>query len=78
MRPLVTCLTTRSCPLNENYTLVTYVATLDVPRRMVEYLARLLATHRHQIGTPPFRQAVLVLRWFREHGCVHCLRASGL
>jgi DDE superfamily endonuclease len=21
----------------------------------------------------PLRQAVLVLRWFREHGCVHCL-----
>jgi len=32
------------------------------------------------LGTPagsrawgPFRQAVLVLRWFRERGCVHCL-----
>jgi hypothetical protein len=60
--------------------LVTYVATLDVPRHIVEFLARLLAAHRRRIGTPrgsralgPFRQAVLVLRWFRERGCVHCL-----
>ncbi len=60
--------------------MVTYVATLDVPRHVVEFLARLLATHRRRIGTPrrsralgPFRQAVLVLRWFRERGCVHCL-----
>lgn len=62
------------------FTLVTYVATLDVPRHVVEYLSRLLAAHRRRIGTPrgsralgPFRQAVLVLRWFRERGCVHCL-----
>ncbi|MFF7755028.1 transposase family protein [Streptomyces sp. NPDC007971] len=60
--------------------MVTYVATLDVPRHGVEYLSRLLAVHRRRIGTPrgsralgPFRQAVLVLRWFRERGCVHCL-----
>ncbi|WP_171109602.1 MULTISPECIES: transposase family protein [Streptomyces] len=60
--------------------MVTYVATLDVPRHVVEFLARLLAAHRRRIGTPkgsralgPFRQAVLVLRWFRERGCVHCL-----
>src|SRR5436190_12044170 len=67
------------------FTLVTYVATLDVPRHVVEHLARLLAAHRRRIGTPkdsralgPFRQAVLVLRWFRERGCVHCLaRALG-
>lgn len=62
------------------FTLVTYVATLDVPRHVVDYLSRLLAAHRRRIGTPrgsrapgPFRQAVLVLRWFRERGCVHCL-----
>ncbi|MFI7300754.1 hypothetical protein [Streptomyces sp. NPDC050121] len=62
------------------FTLVTYVATLDVPRHVVEFLARLRATHGCRIGTPrrsralgPFRQAVLVLRWFRERGCVHCL-----
>ncbi|MFD5055691.1 transposase family protein [Streptomyces tendae] len=66
--------------------MVTYVAMLDVPRHVVEYLARLLAAHRRSIGTPkntralgPFRQAVLVLRWFRERGCVHCLaRDAGI
>lgn len=66
--------------------MVTYVAMLDVPRHVVEYLSRLLAAHRRRIGTPrgsralgPFRQAVLVLRWFRERGCVHCLaRDSGV
>jgi hypothetical protein len=59
---------------------------LDVPRPMVEFLNRLLAVHRRRIGTPrgsralgPFRQAVLVLRWFREAGCVHCLaRDAGI
>lgn len=60
--------------------MVTYHARLDVPRHVVEYLARLLAAHHRCIGTPrgsralgPFRQAVLVLRWFRERGCVQCL-----
>ncbi|MEU3213169.1 transposase family protein [Nocardiopsis alba] len=60
--------------------MVTYSATLDVPRHLVEFLARHLAAHRQRIATPkgsralgPFRQAVLVLRWFRERGCVHCL-----
>ncbi|MEU1628102.1 transposase family protein [Streptomyces sp. NPDC020096] len=58
-------------------TLVTYAATLDVPRHTVELVARLLAAHRHRLRTPrgsrtlgPIRQAVLVLRWFRERGCV--------
>lgn len=63
--------------------MATYAAALGVPRHIVEFLARLLATH---IGTPkgsralgPFRQAVLVLRWFRERGCVHCLaRDAGI
>lgn len=56
--------------------MVTYTATLDVPRHVVDHLSRLLAAHRRRIGTPrgsralgPFRQAVLVLRWFRERGC---------
>lgn len=60
--------------------LITYVATLDVPRHVAELPARLLETHRRQIGTPrhsrtlgPFRQAVLVLSWCRDRGCVHCL-----
>lgn len=67
-------------------TLVTYVAMLDVPRHVVEYVSRLLAAHRRRIGTPKgsralgtFRQAVFVLRWFRERGCVHCLaRDAGI
>lgn len=60
--------------------MVTYVATLDVPRHVVEHFSRLLAAYRRRIGTPrgsralgTFRQAVLVLRWFRERACVHCL-----
>ncbi|MDN5385827.1 IS5/IS1182 family transposase, partial [Streptomyces sp. LB8] len=46
---------------------------LDVPLPVVVFLARLPAAHRRRIGTPrgsralgPFRQAVLVLRWFRH------------
>lgn len=53
---------------------------LDVPRHVVEYLARHLAAHRRMIGTPkdarslsPFRQALFALRWFREAGSVHSL-----
>nr|WP_169745202.1 transposase family protein [Streptomyces megasporus] len=59
---------------------------LDVPRPVVAFLARLPAAHRRKIGTPhgsrapgPFRQAVLVLRWFRHRTCVHCLaRDAGI
>ncbi|MFD8592345.1 IS5/IS1182 family transposase, partial [Streptomyces sp. NPDC059637] len=66
--------------------MVPYTAMLDVPRPVVEFLARLLAAHRRKIGTPrgsralgPFRQAVLVLRWFRQRTCVHCLaRDAGI
>ncbi|MFD8263889.1 transposase family protein, partial [Streptomyces griseoluteus] len=66
--------------------MITYAATLDVPRHIVGFLARLLAAQRCRVGTPkgsralgPFRQAVLVLRWFRERGCVHCLaRDAGI
>ena len=66
-------------------TLVTHVATLDVPRHVVDHLSRLLAAHRRRIGIPrgsralgPFRQAVLVLCWFCERGCVHCLKPGEL
>ncbi|GAA0682636.1 hypothetical protein GCM10010193_40480 [Kitasatospora atroaurantiaca] len=45
---------------------------LDVQRHVVEYPSRPPAAHRRRIGTPkgsrapgPFRQAVLVPRWFR-------------
>ncbi|MEV6057398.1 transposase family protein [Streptomyces sp. NPDC052107] len=66
--------------------MVTYAATLDVPRHIVVHLSRLLAAHRRRLGTPrgsralgTFRQAVLVLRWFRERGCMHCLaRDAGI
>ncbi len=66
--------------------MVSHRAMPDVPRPVVEYLARLLAGHRRAIGTRrgtralgPFRQAVLVLRWFRDHTCVHCLaRDAGI
>ncbi|MFD5157448.1 hypothetical protein ACFWMJ_05150 [Streptomyces hawaiiensis] len=34
------------------FTWVTYAATLDVPRHIVDFLARLLAAHRRSIGTP--------------------------
>jgi hypothetical protein len=60
--------------------LVTYAAKLDDPRRIPEFLARLLAALRRQLRTPhgsralgPFRPSVLVLRWFRDGGCVHYL-----
>lgn len=60
--------------------MVTYRAMLDVPRPVVEYLARLLAAHRRQLRTPkgaralgPFQQAILILRWFRDRSWVHCL-----
>ena len=64
----------------------TYAATLDFPRHNVVHLSRPLAAHRRRLGTPrgsraldTFRQAVLVLRWFRERGCVHCLaRDAGI
>lgn len=35
------------------FTLVTCVATLDVPRHVVEFVTRHLAAHRRRIGTPP-------------------------
>ncbi|WP_017578588.1 IS5/IS1182 family transposase [Nocardiopsis kunsanensis] len=40
---------------------------LDADRGTVEFLARLLAAHRHRLGTRalgPFKQAVLIIRWF--------------
>ncbi|MBP0459500.1 transposase family protein [Streptomyces montanisoli] len=66
--------------------MVTYAATLDVPRHIVVHLSRLLAARRRRLNTPrgsralgTFRQAVLVLRWFRERNCVHCLaRDAGI
>ncbi|MGI5518651.1 HARBI1 family protein [Streptomyces sp. CA-106131] len=52
-------------------TSVTYTAVLDVRRSTAEHLARLLRSHRAEVGTRRgrralgcFKQAVLILRWF--------------
>jgi hypothetical protein len=52
---------------------IAYRATLDVPRELVQFTARLLADERRRRGTPRgsraltcFWQAVLALRWFRD------------
>jgi hypothetical protein len=52
---------------------ITYRATLDVRRELVQFVAKLLAAERRRRGTPRgsraltcFWQAVLGLRWFRE------------
>jgi len=65
---------------------ITYSATLDVPRPLAQYLARLLHTGRRERGTrrgrralTPFRQAVLVLRWFRQDTALTALaRDAGI
>ena len=53
--------------------MVRYLAMLDVPRELVRYLARLLATQRRTLGTRRgtraltcYYQALLVLVWFRK------------
>ena len=53
--------------------MVTYRATLDVPMELVRYLARLLRTHRRNLGTRTntrslacYNQAILILRHFRD------------
>ena len=53
--------------------MIAYTATLDVPRELVQFLAKLLLAERRRRGTPRgsraltcFWQAVLGLRWFRD------------
>lgn len=53
--------------------MIVYGATLDVPRELAQFTAKLLAAERRRRGTPKgsraltcFRQAVLGLRWFRD------------
>jgi hypothetical protein len=53
---------------------IAYRAMLDVSRELAWQVSRLLAGERRRRGTrkgtralTPFRQAVLVLRWFRDH-----------
>lgn len=55
--------------------MITYRATLDVPRELVTYVAGLLRAHRKALGTrrgtrilTPSRQAVFGLIWFRNRG----------
>jgi hypothetical protein len=52
---------------------IAYRAKLDVPRELVQFVAKLLLAERCQRGTPRgsraltcFSQAVLGLRWFRD------------
>jgi hypothetical protein len=59
---------------------ITYRATLDVPRELAQYLGRLLHTERRRRGTRTatraltcFHQAVLGLRWFRQNTDVTAL-----
>ena len=53
--------------------MIAYRATLDVPRELAQFVAKLLAAERRRRGTPRgsralscFWQAVLGLRWFRD------------
>jgi hypothetical protein len=59
---------------------ITYRATLDVSRELVQFVAKLLAAERRRRGTPRgsraltcFWQAVLGLRWFRERATADAL-----
>jgi hypothetical protein len=59
---------------------ITYRATLDVPRELVRFVARLLAAERRRRGTPRgsraltcFWQAVLGVRWFRDRATCDAL-----
>jgi hypothetical protein len=52
---------------------IAYRATLDVPRELAQFAAKLLWAERRRRGTPRgsraltcFGQAVLGLRWFRD------------
>ncbi|OIJ90403.1 hypothetical protein BIV24_17760 [Streptomyces colonosanans] len=59
--------------------MVAYVATLDVPRHVVDYLSRLLATRRRQIGTPRSDRSSRRCWCCAGSGCVHCLvRDTGI
>lgn len=53
--------------------MISYCATLDVPRSSARRLGRLLTRHRHHLGTRrgaralrPWAQAVLILRWYHD------------
>jgi hypothetical protein len=59
---------------------IAYRATLDVPRELVQFTAKLLLAERRRRGTPRgsraltcFWQAVLGLRWFRDRTTAEAL-----
>jgi hypothetical protein len=59
---------------------IAYRATLDVPRELVQFTAKLLLAERRRRGTPKgsraltcFWQAVLGLRWFRDRTTAEAL-----
>lgn len=63
--------------------MINYGATLDVARELVLFVAGVLRSERRRRGTrrrrralTPFRQAVLVLRWFRDDTPIHRLAAD--
>ena len=66
--------------------MITYRATLDVPRELVTFTSRLLAAERRRRSTPRgsrkltcYWQAVLGLRWFRDRTAIGALaRDHGL
>ncbi len=66
--------------------MIAYRATLDVPRELVQFVAKLLLAERRRRGTPRgsraltcFWQAALGLRWFRDHTAPEALaRAHGI
>jgi DDE superfamily endonuclease len=60
--------------------MIAYRATLDVPRELAWFVAKLLLAERWRRGTPRgsralscFWQAVLGLRWFRDRACPDAL-----
>jgi hypothetical protein len=62
---------------------ITYRATLGVPRELVAFTSRLLAAERRRRGTPRgsrkltcYWQAVLGLRWFRDKTAIKSLAAD--
>jgi hypothetical protein len=61
-------------------TVIAYRATLDVPRELAQFTARLLLAERRRRNTPAgsralgcFAQAVLGLRWFRDRATCDAL-----
>jgi hypothetical protein len=73
----------RTRSLREEPHVITYRATLDVPSETVWQLSGWLAAHRRGLGTRRgrrsascYRQAVLVLRWFRDGTRVRMLAAD--